>query len=340
MNVWSGDLIQFQSLTTDEYTFNVEGTVCDPKKVSVPRQGTGLSEPLICNASEANQTVTVQSDTYNGLQIVITVKSLSFQPEGQTFYLGAYSTLDAGKSIIAHDVTTQSNCEVAGNQVTTVSQGYNLADDDSCGLEKEGDFQATAGAPPDFGLGPLQDNNIIDFQRQLVSGYTYSRALRPGSAAVDRIPLAACSAVLAHTVDLASAKTDAAVSAGDVVVWQSADDATVVFNDGEHDVWFVPVPAGISSREVQFETPGSYFYRVYKNQTRDEIATGTITVSSNSRQTDQRGVPIPQRGTKGTYTCDSGAVEHPRVDSRPAAPTAARCRRQPTAGLGSGRRPR
>ena len=186
-----------------------------------------------------------------------------------------------------------------------------MVDDGSCGLTGPGDLQGSDGAPLDVALGPLQDNNAIDFETESVSGYTYSHAPRPASPAIDLVPLAACQAVPTRTITIVPGSlTVPAVNAGTVVQWTHAtSNTTVVLDDGEASIRFIKVPAGSLSQEVQFPDPGALKFRAYDDLTRAEIADGTITVNAASRQFDQRGAILPQRGTSEAYACDAGSTE-------------------------------
>ncbi len=94
-------------------------------------------------------------------------------PLGANIASGA--DLHAFGSIVAAGGGAGDDCEVAGS---TMSTGYNVGGDASCGLAGPGDANS-AGDP---GLGPLQDNG----------GPTLTRAPLAGSSSLGRVPAAAC----------------------------------------------------------------------------------------------------------------------------------------------------
>ena len=81
--------------------------------------------------------------------------------------------MQVGASVLQHD--SSENCQTGGD--LPVSLGYNVSGDDSCEWAGTGDLQST-----DALLGPLQDNG----------GLTSTRAPVEGSAAIDRVPVGAC----------------------------------------------------------------------------------------------------------------------------------------------------
>jgi len=306
LTVFSGDLIQFQNRTGDKYQLSVTPTgLCSASTVEVGPLGTGLSEPLTC----APGTVTLRADQVGALAIVITVNPLPFTPEANAIYAGGYSKIAVARSIIAKKAgSLGDNCVLASSTARIASEQYNLVDDSSCNLTDRTDLQSSLALK----LGPLQDNNIIDFAHNRISGYTYSHALQPGSAAIDRIPPEVCNAAIQHDpIAIGGGNQDQTIEAGDIVSWYYGISATVALRDGEADVSLITVPTNRNSRAVQFNEPGTYHYRVYTNSTRSQIANGfgTIVVTARTRKTDQRGVVLPQRGTGGLYYCDVGAYE-------------------------------
>jgi hypothetical protein len=308
--VFAGDLIQFQNRTGNAYQLSVSPAgLCNASTVKVGSLGTGLSDPLTC----APGTVTLRSNEVGTLVIAITVNPLPFTPQAHAIYAND-SKVTVARSIIANrDSSAITNCALSSSKARIASGQYNLADDSSCNLTDSTDL---VNSSSDIKLGPLQDNNFIDFEHHTIGGYTYSHALLPGSVAIDRIPPEVCSAATEHDpIVIASGNQTRTIEVGDIVRWKNGSSTTVsttvALNDGEANVNLITVPVNQDSRAVQFNEPGMYHYRAYDNETRDQIANGfgTIIVNSRTRRTDQRGVLLPQRGTGGAFYCDIGAYE-------------------------------
>ncbi|MBC8447965.1 MAG: right-handed parallel beta-helix repeat-containing protein [Chloroflexi bacterium] len=310
----SGDEIQFQDRTAEKHWLEVpKGQGCTPEGlIEVPRMGAGLSEPLICTVSQGQVIVTVRDRDNPALSIQIEVNALSFKPQAHAIYATGRGDVTVARSIVVHSAGSGDNCEAQGLYASIGSGKYNLVSDSTCNLTDDTDLRPGQEGYGDVELGPLQDNNAIDHEDNLITGYTYSHALRPGSPAIDYIPPDpdVCGAASQHTINIASGNLDLTIEAGDIVQWTTNTvSRTIALNDGEANANLVAVPAGGSSRDVQLAEVGDYPYRVYKNDSRAEIAHGTIEVQSRTRETDQRGTTLPQRGTGGTYYCDVGAYE-------------------------------
>nr|MBC8447967.1 VCBS repeat-containing protein [Chloroflexota bacterium] len=309
LTVDSGDHIQFQDQTANAHTLVVDGEGCNLAEIEVPRQGGGLSEPLICSVSDDPVTITVRDKDNASLSMNITVNALGFTPEAHAIYVSGGEITVHRSLLVKSSGSSGDNCGFGGMGSLIQSEGYNLVDDDSCRLTGGTDLRPATEPNLAARLGPLQDNNAIDFVNNWISGYTYSHALKPGSSAMDHIPPDECGAATQHTINIASGSLDLTIEAGDVVKWTHTADSTVALDDGEANVNLVAVPAGGQSREVQFTEPGDYPYRVYANDTRAQIGAGVIEVASRVRAVDQRGTVLPQRGTGDTYRCDVGAYE-------------------------------
>ena len=321
LTVDSGDYVQFQR-SGPTWTLEVQGTGCNLNEIVVPPYGAGLSPDLVCTASGGNSTVTVKVKDYNTTLFTITVQPPGYTAAAQSLYADQYSGVTLANTIVVHRQGLAENCKLRGETASITSQGYNVSEDATCNLDADTDVRGDSVLPVEGWLGDLQDNNQIDFERRQVSGTTYSHALLPNSPAIDRAPPEACGVAALTTIALPSADLSQTISAGDVVQWRNdgATPLTVALNDGEYNVILVSVPekpGDTESREMQFNHPGPQNYRVFNDNTKAEIGSGTITVQPrNNRATDQRGAPVPQRGspmrtdgTGGTYGCDSGAYE-------------------------------
>ena len=161
-------------------------------------------------------------------------------------------------------------------------------------------------------LGPLQDNNAIDFAARTVSGFTDTHALLPNSPAIDALDVTACGAATKTlNLDTVTQNTPGTLSArvGDVVQWSSSAVRTVMLNDGQYNERLIEMPAGQVAVTMQVNQPGTLRYRVYDTASQ-ELGYGSIEVAARSdQQTDQRGFALPQRGANQTYRCDIGAYE-------------------------------
>ena len=318
LTVGSGDYVQFQS-SGATWTLEVQGTGCNLNEIVVPPYGAGLSPDLVCTANEGNSTVTVKVKGYTTQNFTITVQPPGYSAAAHSLYVDEFSGITLANTVIVHRQGLAENCKLRGATASITSQGYNVSEDATCNLDADSDVRGDSVLPVEDWLGDLQDNNRIDFERRQVSGTTYSHALLPNSPAIDLAPPEACGVAALTTIALPSADLSRTVSAGDVVRWRNdgAAPLTVALNDGEYNVILAPVPANSESREVQFNDPGPQNYRVFNDDAKEEIGSGTITVQPrDNRPTDQRGAPVPQRGIPmrtdgagGTYGCDSGAYE-------------------------------
>ncbi|MCB0129021.1 MAG: hypothetical protein KDE58_42435, partial [Caldilineaceae bacterium] len=260
--VQSGDKIHFESDKGQPIALQGWDPQCkiDDKPntvLEVPPMGVGLSVPLSCSTNELlTTTVRVRP---SGPTLTITVTPPTFKPEGDAIYQTGSSQTDLAKSILLGR-STSSLCARYEQDVNAVinSAGYNFRSDNSC-FESGGTNQpVTNNWKGD--LGKLQDNNIIDFTRGWVSGYTYSHALLPGSSAIDQIPPADCQAAKTYTMTLplTAEARNLSINAGDVIQWQNpySATATVALHDGEATVQLVTAPRYTLTHELQFNTPG------------------------------------------------------------------------------------
>ncbi len=329
----SGDEILIQNRLPFAIPLNITGGSCNSRQiVALPSAVTTL--PLICTAEGESNTITLASSQYEELtlDIIVTTLGSMFMPEAHILYQRGESTTAAtvAHSLLVSNAPSHVNC---GRSATAVinSGGYNLGDDTSCSLDQATDLTPGVAQYRDPGLGPLQDNNWIDFERKTVSGYTYVHALAPGSPAIDQIPSNECSTALVtelliingqSTRDGSSAPLESiTLDVGGIVVWKTnpvaaagtteaaAQAMTLVLNDGHHDAQIISLAAGEQSRPIQFAEPGRYPYRIYDSQTRMALSEAIITVRAGSTQHDQRGIALPQRGTAGQFRCDIGAYE-------------------------------
>ena len=243
-----------------------------------------------------------------------------YTADAQAIFADEFSEVTLARSIVVHRQGGGDNCTF-GTPATIGTLGHNVTNDSSCNVSTTaGDVVLDSAAPVEAAqggwLGELQDNNRIDFESHTVSGATYSHALHPSSPAIDLAPPEACGVAPLETVALSSADLNLTLQAGDVVKWTHTAARTIALKDGEVDAVLVTVPANGSSREVQFNTPGSVPFVVY-DADRQVVGSGAIEVGPRpDRGTDQRGVPAPQRGSPlradgagGAYRCDSGAYE-------------------------------
>jgi hypothetical protein len=311
LRVQSGDILQFQS-AGPAYIVTVSGEGCNLSEVAVPAYGGGLGRRLVCTGSDKERTVKLGLQGYDAVTLDVKVPAAptTNAPAGQSLYVGQFSGAEVGSSIIVQRGGAQGACATAGSTSNIASKNYNVVDDTSCDLTAEADVRGAAASNAQAWLGQLQDNNAIDFDRQIISGFTYTHALLPHSPAIDRIPLQACAAVSLRKVE-ASDPLTLTVQAGDIVRWSGAVTSTLALNDGQPNMALIPMPDG-GSRDVQFTKPAVYSYTVYS----DDLlvsATAQITVTQRTPVLDQRGVPLPQRAlpaeSGGTYACDAGAYE-------------------------------
>ena len=228
------------------------------------------------------------TDPQRSMTITIMVPVMDLQ--GNTLFVGNDAAAYLTSSIVSGGNPNKDspNCKlIQGGKNAQISLGdYNLVDDTSCPVTGGHNLMPGTDGYVPFVLGPLQDNNWIDFDKRVISGYTESHALLPGNPAIDRVPLAQCGdvpggAATMTTIDLAAAGASSTVSAGDLVVWtNSLTTATVALNDGEANVVLIDVPPGSTgSQPYQFTIPGTYSYRVYGSDGA-ELSKRTVTVQA------------------------------------------------------------
>ncbi len=319
----SGDEIRFETQDSQAHTMEVQPgpaeISCKPSTIEVPRSGLGLSVPLVCTTSAAapfSGDVIIQDAEFQQT-LTVTVSASAATPDGASLFQTGKSSTWLDRSIIYSSGTARPCGRFTDDsQATVLPQGTNLFGNQ----EAYGDPSATYGlcalltgdAIREPLLGPLQDNNAIDFAAGAVSGFTHSHALLPHSPAIDALEVTACGAAIAGiNLDIVTAGSPGALSmqAGDVVQLTSTEVRTVVFNDGQYSERLVEVPGGQTAVRMQVNQPGTLRYRVYDAGSAEQ-GYGSITVAARSdRSTDQRGLALPQRGTNQTYRCDIGAYE-------------------------------
>lgn len=319
LTVTSGDEIRFENRTANVHTLNVTvgaGGACQSSQVTVPVIGNGLSSALICTKSGTSGSVlvTVTDSLNGGISLQITVQAVAFTPAAHAIYRAGNSRITLTRSILFSSLGSGQSCDRPGSDTYAViiSGGYNQISDANCLPDRQpNDMQV--GQAEVAKLGPLQDNNIIDFAGNWVSGYTYSHALSPSSTAIDQIPPESCGSAAVGRVELQEPFSGLGlrINAGEVIQWRNRQTypITLAFHDGESAVQLVEVPANGFSRQVQFTTPGDQAYTVYNAASRVGLGSGTVTVQPTVRLADQRGMALPQRGPQGQYNCDIGAYE-------------------------------
>ena len=325
LSLTSGDYIQFMR-TRDAASINdltveiigITGGQCNAAvdgSIAVPPFGSNLSEPLTCTANQNEDVVvSVRLSDQTGSNEDFTFYGLSFVPEADTIYTLSDGSVTLSNSILASsDAGVGNNCRLVAPGLSTgiSSKGYNLATDPSCELYSDGDSQNEV-----IDLGPLQDNNSVDYQYNLISGYTHSRALKPDSHAIDHIPLESCTDVndqpvaTWHVIDLDSSYYNSVtIEPSDIITWTLSVSGTIALEDGEANIRLINIGADGISEPVQFNEAGDVSYRVYDESDFTEIGAGVVHVGSSSQAKDQRGVTLPQLGSKRLYNCDSGAYE-------------------------------
>ena len=124
--VISGDYVQFKSSGLG-YTLLVEGN-CNADKIEVPPFGGGLSQDLICTASDHSETVRVSISGYERADLHITVAPPGYTAEAQALYVGEYSDATLARTIVVHRKDVGDNCKY-GTDATITSLGDNVTDD-------------------------------------------------------------------------------------------------------------------------------------------------------------------------------------------------------------------
>lgn len=309
----SGDEIIFQNKLPFQILLIINDSGCNRANLTLS-PATLSTEPLICSTSGSDRTVTIRADGLDQVQASITVRALSFVPRGQALYVDDYSDVVVRSSILDNLAGSGANCAGSTNGTlwTLRSGNYNLVSDRSCGFIEAQDLRPAPGQTLPAQLGPLQDNNIIDFQARTISGYAHTHALLPNSPAIDQIPPEVCQAATQQTISLISGNLNRTIEVGDILQWSSNVASVVMLNDGYADARQIELTGSGSqfvSAAVQFNTSGVFSYRVYTTADRRGGATGVITVNSRTRSADQRGMALPQAGVKNRYFCDIGAYE-------------------------------
>ncbi len=309
----SGDEIIFQNKLPFQILLIINDSGCNRANLTLS-PATLSTEPLICSTSGSDRTVTIRADGLDQVQASITVRALSFVPRGQALYVDDYSDVVVRSSILDNLAGSGANCAGSTNGTlwTLRSGNYNLVSDRSCGFIEAQDLRPAPGQTLPAQLGPLQDNNIIDFQARTISGYAHTHALLPNSPAIDQIPPEVCQAATQQTISLISGNLNRTIEVGDILQWSSNVASVVMLNDGYADARQIELTGSGSqfvSAAVQFNTSGVFSYRVYTTADRRGGATGVITVNNRTRSADQRGMALPQAGVKNRYFCDIGAYE-------------------------------
>ncbi len=324
LDIISGDEVRFETQDSQAHTMEVQSVAdnisCKPATIEVPRSGLGLSVPLICTTSATapfSGSVTIHDPEFQHT-LILTVSAASATPDGASLFQTGKSSAWLDRSIIYSSGAARPCGRFADDsQATVLPQGTNLFGNEATYEDEGAAYGLCALLTGDYPiaepyLGPLQDNNAIDFAAGTVSGYTHSHALLPQSPAIDALDVTACGAASA-TINL-DAVTQASpgslsVRAGDIVMWSSTVARTVMIDDGRYNARRVEVPAGQTPVTMQVNQPGTLRYRVY-NAASAEQGYGSITVAARpDRGTDQRGLALPQRGTTQSYRCDIGAYE-------------------------------
>ncbi|MEZ4640491.1 MAG: hypothetical protein R2856_36965 [Caldilineaceae bacterium] len=219
----SGDEIVFQNKLPFSIQLIVNDSGCNYAGLTLPPASLS-SQRLICSTSSSDRTVNIRADGLGELQASITVKALGFAPVGQGLYLDDYSDTTVRASILDNLEGSGANCVGSANGTlwTLRSGNYNLVSDSSCGFIEAQDLRPTPGHTLPAQLGPLQDNNIIDFQARTISGYAHTHALLPISPAIDQIAPDVCNAANQQTISLTSGSLDRTIGKGrDTIQWSS-----------------------------------------------------------------------------------------------------------------------
>ena len=235
--VRSGDEIRFEDQTGQSHAMTVKqplpaGVSCTEGPVQVPLIGMGLSTPLVCSI-DASVAVTIATVTVTELsrpemQLALTLTRTTSRAARRS--TRSATARPSSTASIVHTAGAVENCgRPAGDALAWVtSKGTNVmrpeavdgrAGESSC-VETDGDILE------DPLLGPLQDNNQIDYDAKTVSGYTENHALLPGSPAIDALGDSNCLAGVVHDIDAAS-PVSLTLPAGAIVGWTSATTATV-----------------------------------------------------------------------------------------------------------------
>ena len=246
------------------------------------------------------------------MQLALTLTPVDYQPGGASIYQVGDSETVLNRSIV-HTAGAVENCgRPAGDALARVtSKGTNVmrpeavdgrAGESSC-VETDGDILE------DPLLGPLQDNNQIDYDAKTVSGYTENHALLPGSPAIDALGDSNCLAGVVHDIDAAS-PVSLTLPAGAIVSWTSATTATVVFGDGEYNARLVELGPNAGRRRDAVRRAAARTCTGYTTgASRDAGGSGMITVADRRAQARSAWRAVPQRGPNGGYRCDIGAYE-------------------------------
>ena len=205
----SEDAVRFENRTTGQIvTLSImpgTGVTCQPAQ-TLPLNpiGVGPSDPLICKASTSGQQVTITDGSTNPSRVfTLTLVVPEMRLQANSIFADENADVTLTRSLISDGTAVGDNSALrTGSASSTFTSGhYNLIDDNSCVIHST-DLQPGIPGYAAFELGPLQDNNAIDFDRPAISGYTDSHALRPGNPGIDHTPLSECQAADVVTVDL------------------------------------------------------------------------------------------------------------------------------------------
>ncbi len=166
-SVNSGDYVQFQS-SNQGFTLLVQGAGCNVSQLAVPPLGAGLSQDLVCTTTGSDATGTVTVSGFSQPVFQMTVTPPTYTAQAHSLYVGEFSSVAVGRSLVVHGQGLQSNCRLGGATADITSNGYNVVGDTTCNLTLASDICGAAALPVEDWLGPLQDNNQIDFESRQI----------------------------------------------------------------------------------------------------------------------------------------------------------------------------
>ena len=211
----SGDEVRFETQDSQAHTIEVksvgDGVSCDPPTIEVPRSGMGLSAPIICTTDSAvtlpyPRQVTLEDADFQQT-LTLEVSAPASTPDGASLFQTGKSDTRLDRSIVySSGAARPCGRFTDDSHATVMPQGTNLFGNEEEYDDPGASYSLCALLTGDYPireplLGPLQDNNAIDFAAGTISGYTHSHALRPDSPAIDALEVTACGAVAA-TLDL------------------------------------------------------------------------------------------------------------------------------------------